>query len=109
MTGGIAFVVSMKYQAWLTDIIYIGSFIIVSDYNCSKVELNANPVHLALNADNLVLSVCTMTETNLMVALFDVRSLVRGVSVPWCFYRGFVFYPFFNWKSVFFQSPLPPP
>ncbi|XP_033646601.1 nuclear pore complex protein Nup214-like isoform X2 [Asterias rubens] len=52
----------------------------VSDYNCSKVELNANPVHLALNADNLVLSACTMTETNLMVALFDVRSLVRGGS-----------------------------
>ncbi|XP_071802717.1 uncharacterized protein [Asterias amurensis] len=49
----------------------------VSDYNCSKVELNANPVHLALNADNLVLSVCTMTDTNLMVALFDVRSLAR--------------------------------
>ncbi len=49
----------------------------VTDYSCFKVELNASPVHLALNADNFVLSVCTMTETSLMVALFDVRTLAR--------------------------------
>ncbi|XP_038063671.1 nuclear pore complex protein Nup214-like isoform X2 [Patiria miniata] len=48
------------------------------DYPCLKVTLSANaqPVNLALSPDDLILSVCYMTDSGLLMALFDVRTLV---------------------------------
>ena len=51
----------------------------VDDYSCLRVPLSTQPVHLALSADDLILSVCSMTSDGLLVALFDVRTLVHKV------------------------------
>ncbi|XP_022085278.1 nuclear pore complex protein Nup214-like [Acanthaster planci] len=48
----------------------------VEDYDCLKVALSLPPVNLALSPDDLTLAVCSMTDSTLLVALFDTRTLV---------------------------------
>ncbi|XP_071948477.1 uncharacterized protein [Antedon mediterranea] len=49
----------------------------VTDYPHVDVQLGYMPHHLALSADNLTLAVCYKKDAALIIALYDVRSLIQ--------------------------------
>ena len=51
----------------------------VESFGCERVPLSHKPLHIALSADEMILSVVYASDTGLKLDLYDIRVLVRKV------------------------------